>query len=51
MKAKKLMAIAFFLIPLIADWFIPGSGIVMEFAFLMWELLKKEEDDLERSPH
>ncbi|WP_158507345.1 hypothetical protein [Nostoc piscinale] len=51
MKAKKLKAVVLFLIPLIADLFIPGSSIVIEFAFLMWELLKKEENDLERSHH
>ncbi|MBE9208189.1 hypothetical protein IQ244_16970 [Nostoc sp. LEGE 06077] len=49
MKAKKLMAIAFFLIPLIADLFIPGSGLVIELALLIWELLQTEEDDLKRS--
>ncbi|WP_255525238.1 hypothetical protein [Fortiea sp. LEGE XX443] len=40
MKAKKLMAVVFFLIPLIADWFIPGSGLVIELTFLIWELLQ-----------
>ncbi|BAY44329.1 hypothetical protein SAMD00079811_19250 [Scytonema sp. HK-05] len=43
MKAKKLMAIMLFLIPLIADWFIPGSGIVIELVILIWELLELEE--------
>jgi len=49
MKAKKLMAVVLFLIPLIADLFIPGSGLVIELALLIWELLQPEEDDLERS--
>ncbi|MDZ7958380.1 MAG: hypothetical protein RMY34_10975 [Aulosira sp. DedQUE10] len=43
MKAKKLMAIVLFLIPLIADLFVPGSGIVLELALLIWELLEPEE--------
>ncbi|AFY41700.1 hypothetical protein [Nostoc sp. PCC 7107] len=49
MKAKKLMAVVLFLIPLIADLFIPGSGLAIELALLMWELLETEEDDLTRS--
>lgn len=44
MKAKKLMAVVLFLIPLIADLFVPGSGIVIELAFLIWELLELEEN-------
>ena len=43
MTAKKLMAIAFFLIPLIADLLFPGSGIAIELAILIWELLELEE--------
>ncbi|MBW4561701.1 MAG: hypothetical protein KME32_11200 [Mojavia pulchra JT2-VF2] len=43
MKNKKLMAVLFFLIPVIADLFIPGSGIAIELAILMWELLEIEE--------
>ncbi|MBD2594475.1 hypothetical protein H6G74_09050 [Nostoc spongiaeforme FACHB-130] len=49
MKAKKLMAVVLFLIPLIVDFFIPGSGIVIELVFLIWELLEIEktaEDDV-----
>jgi hypothetical protein len=49
MKAKKLMAVVLFLIPLIADLFVPGSGLVIELALLMWELLQPEEEDLKRS--
>ncbi|MEH2152699.1 hypothetical protein [Nostoc sp.] len=45
MKVKKLMAVLLFLIPLIADWFIPGSGIVIELAFLIWELLEPQETE------
>ncbi|MDZ8052557.1 MAG: hypothetical protein RMX68_029295 [Aulosira sp. ZfuVER01] len=43
MKAKKLMAIVLFLIPLIADLFVPGCGVAIELAFLIWELLEPEE--------
>ncbi|BBD62576.1 hypothetical protein NIES2109_54220 [Nostoc sp. HK-01] len=49
MKDKKLMAIAFFLIPLIADLFVPGSGLVIELVLLIWELLQPDEEDLKRS--
>ncbi|MDF5710791.1 MAG: hypothetical protein PUP90_24745 [Nostoc sp. S4] len=40
---KKLVTILLFVIPLIADWLIPGSGIFIEIAFLIWELLEPEE--------
>ncbi len=43
MKAKKLMAVVLFLIPLIADFFVPGSGVAIELALLIWELLEPEE--------
>ncbi|MBD2441261.1 hypothetical protein [Nostoc sp. FACHB-110] len=46
MKAKKLMAVVLFLIPLIADLFFPGSGLVIELTLLIWELLQPEEEDL-----
>jgi hypothetical protein len=40
---KKLVAVLVFVIPLIADWLIPGAGIAIEFIFLLWELLEPEE--------
>jgi hypothetical protein len=46
---KKLVTVLLFVIPLIADWLIPGSGILIEITFLIWELLEPEEtqgDDL-----
>ncbi|MEH2181106.1 hypothetical protein [Nostoc sp.] len=46
---KKLVTILLFVIPLIAEWLIPGSGIFIEIAFLIWELLEPQEtneDDL-----
>ncbi|MEH1887940.1 MAG: hypothetical protein V7K92_00270 [Nostoc sp.] len=46
---KKLVTVLLFVIPLIADWLMPGSGFVIELAFLIWELLEPEEtegDDL-----
>ncbi|MBD2197737.1 MULTISPECIES: hypothetical protein [Calothrix] len=43
MTAKKLMAVLFFLIPLIADLLFPGSGIAIELAILIWELLESDE--------
>jgi hypothetical protein len=43
MKAKKLMAVILFLIPLIADLFMPGSGIAIELAILIWELLELDQ--------
>ncbi|MBD2519877.1 hypothetical protein H6G93_34035 [Nostoc sp. FACHB-973] len=49
MQKAKLVAILLFVIPLIADWLIPGSGIFIEITFLIWELLESEEtegDDL-----
>lgn len=49
MKAKKLIAIAFFILPLIADLLLPGSGLVIELTLLMWELLQPEEEDVTRS--
>ncbi|WP_427161650.1 hypothetical protein ACQFX9_08885 [Aliinostoc sp. HNIBRCY26] len=42
MKTKKLIAVLFFVIPLIADCLFPGSGIVIELAILIWELLELE---------
>ncbi|MDZ8258143.1 hypothetical protein [Nostoc sp. ChiQUE01b] len=42
---KKLVAILLFVIPLIAEWLIPGSGIFIEIAFLIWELLESEETE------
>jgi hypothetical protein len=48
---KKLILVLLFVIPLIADWLIPGSGLVIEFAILIWELLEPEntqEDDLKQ---
>ncbi|MEH2245448.1 hypothetical protein [Nostoc sp.] len=44
---KKLVAVLLFVIPLIADWLMPGSGIVIELAFLIWELLEPEETEIE----
>ncbi|MBD2502823.1 hypothetical protein [Anabaena azotica] len=46
MKNKKLMAVMLFMIPLIADWFIPGSGIVIELAILIWELVEVTETEM-----
>ncbi|MEH2091701.1 hypothetical protein [Nostoc sp.] len=40
---KKLVTVVLFVIPLIAEWLIPGSGIFIEIAFLIWELLEPEE--------
>ncbi|MBL1201633.1 MAG: hypothetical protein RMY62_021535 [Nostoc sp. ZfuVER08] len=48
---KKLVTVLLFVIPLIADLLIPGSGIFIEIAFLIWELLEPEEtqgDDLKK---
>ncbi|MDZ8069295.1 MAG: hypothetical protein RMY64_27390 [Nostoc sp. DedQUE08] len=42
---KKLVTVLLFVIPLIADWLIPGSGIFIEFAFLIWELLELQETE------
>ncbi|MGH1393070.1 MAG: hypothetical protein ACRAVC_03420 [Trichormus sp.] len=42
MTSKRLIAVLCFLIPLIVDWLFPGSGIVMELAILIWELLELE---------
>ncbi|MDZ8096662.1 MAG: hypothetical protein RMZ42_32705 [Nostoc sp. DedQUE05] len=42
---KKLVTILLFVIPLIADWLIPGSGIFIEIAFLIWELLELQETE------
>ena len=50
MTAKKLMAIALFLIPVIADLLIPGSGIAIELAILIWELLEVDETE-DKTPH
>ena len=44
---KKLVAVLLFVIPLIADWLMPGSGIVIELAFLIGELLELEETEIE----
>ncbi|MBE8970182.1 hypothetical protein IQ277_29425 [Nostocales cyanobacterium LEGE 12452] len=46
---KKLVTVLLFVIPLIADLLMPGSGLVIELTFLIWELLepqKTEGDDL-----
>ncbi|MEH2430090.1 MAG: hypothetical protein V7K26_21805 [Nostoc sp.] len=48
-NGQRLVKVWLFMIPLIADWLMPGSGIVIELAFLIWELLEPEEtegDDL-----
>ncbi|MFN6562350.1 MAG: hypothetical protein RMY28_021510 [Nostoc sp. ChiSLP01] len=42
---KKLVTVLLFVIPLIADLLIPGSGIFIEIAFLIWELLEPEETE------
>lgn len=42
---KKLVAVLLFVIPLIAEWLMPGSGLVIEFAFLIWELLEADETE------
>ncbi|HEY9800420.1 MAG TPA: hypothetical protein V6D25_08680 [Leptolyngbyaceae cyanobacterium] len=46
MKNKKLMAVVLFMIPLIADCFIPGSGILIELAILIWELVEVTETEV-----
>lgn len=46
MKNKKLMVVVLFMIPLIADWFIPGSGIAIELAILIWELVEATETEV-----
>ncbi|MGF1934889.1 MAG: hypothetical protein RM347_010865 [Nostoc sp. ChiQUE02] len=46
---EKLVTVLLFVIPLIADCLMPGSGLVIELVFLIWELLEPEEtkeDDL-----
>ena len=45
MDNKKLILIVLFLIPLIADWFVPGSGIFIEIAIFIWELLEPTDTD------
>ncbi|BAY23124.1 hypothetical protein NIES2100_28880 [Calothrix sp. NIES-2100] len=47
---KKLVAVLVFVIPLIADWLIPGAGIAIELVFLLWELLQAEEKKADNLP-
>ncbi|MEH2144037.1 hypothetical protein [Nostoc sp.] len=47
LNIKKLVAVLLFVIPLIADWLMPGSGIVIKLAFLIWELLELQETEIE----
>ncbi len=44
-SVKKLVIVLVFLTPLIADLIMPGSGIVIELVFLLWELLEPEETE------
>ncbi len=45
MQKAKLVAILLFVIPLIAECLIPGSGIFIEITFLIWELLEPQETE------
>jgi hypothetical protein len=45
MKSKHLVSVGKFLVVVLVDLVFPGSGLVLEVGFLLWELLEEEEEE------